>query len=353
MKICTVVGARPQFIKAGSVSREVSLWPDVEEVLIHTGQHFDINMSQVFFDEMGLPVPAYNLGVSAMSHGAMTGKMIEKIEEVLIRERPNVVLLYGDTNSTLAGAIAAAKLNIKVAHVEAGLRSYNRLMPEEVNRVLTDNVSDYLFCPTERAVEALKKEGRCAGVKNVGDVMYDGALYYSPYSVRPEFDIPSKYTLCTVHRAENTSSYGRLKEIVSAVNTISESCPVVMPLHPATKKKLLDYGLAFSSGVMVLDPVGYLNMIWLVSNCEVVVTDSGGLQKEAYFFGKYCLTMRDETEWVELVDSKANYIVGASESEIINGFSALDISCREPFDEKLYGDGFAARRIIGEIVNGR
>ncbi len=315
MKILTVIGARPQFIKAGSVSREIirqqQAGADIQEVIVHTGQHYDANMSDVFFDEMQIPKPGYFLGIGGKSHGAMTGQMIEKIEEVLLKEKPDWLMVYGDTNSTLAGAIAASKLHIKIAHVEAGLRSFNMAMPEEVNRILTDRMSTLLFCPTQAAMDNLKTEAidawnTSAKAILAGDVMQDGALFYKDLAQKPNsIDIGSEFVLCTIHRAENTDDPQRLASIIDALNEIALHKKVVLPLRPRTRH-ILEKSDFDISNLTIIDPVGYLNMVWLISNCSLVMTDSGGLQKEAYFFKKHCITLRDETEWVELVDAGVN-----------------------------------------------
>lgn len=475
MKILTIVGARPQFIKAAVVSRAIGEFnksltsprshapaihnaqksqsdrqrqsihkdtahlhlggndsfrpeddfssPLLEEVIVHTGQHFDDNMSEVFFREMAIPKPHYNLNINSLSHGAMTGRMLEKLEEVMMKEKPNIVLVYGDTNSTLAGALAAVKLHIPVAHVEAGLRSFNIAMPEEVNRIVTDRLSSILFCPTTAAVENLEQEGfnlwsskssvpsinshnnqnqelqasssrslifaskvnntalnnatllnatlrkcnkcnkkrnnatlRKCNIVKVGDVMYDAALFYKK-SIDNFKSLTNKqfsatalkqlFILVTVHRAENTDSPERLEAIVKALNKINQKIPVVIPLHPRTKKVLRNRGLELKC--QVIDPVGYLDMVALLDRCGLVITDSGGLQKEAFFFDKYCLTLRDETEWVELVENGVNELVGADQKKILQGV-------KKWFDKKLtnkpnlYGQGNAGEKIVQELV---
>lgn len=353
MKIVTIIGARPQFIKAAVVSRAIVNSEGIEEVIIHTGQHFDSNMSDIFFEEMSIPHPNYNLNINGLGHGAMTGQMLEKIEEVLIKEKPDWVLVYGDTNSTLAGALAAKKLHIKVAHVEAGLRSFNIDMPEEVNRILTDRISDILFCPTTTAVGNLKNEGYenidCK-IMEVGDVMQDAALYYAKRSKKPEVNIPEIFALCTVHRAENTDNPERLKSIFKALETISQETPVVLPLHPRTKGKLEAIGYDFeNSHICFISPVGYLEMVWLLSNCKFVLTDSGGLQKEAYFFSKPCITMRDETEWVELVDNGFNKLGGADTERIVTQTKEAINNTKLDFSLRLYGSGNAGELIVNNL----
>lgn len=311
MKIATIIGARPQFIKAAVVSRAFREHrPDVTEVIIHTGQHYDNNMSDIFFEELDIPKPHYHLGVGGGTHGQNTGRMLEAIEGVLLQEKPDWVLVYGDTDSTLAGALAAAKLHIPVAHVEAGLRSFNRKMPEELNRILTDHISTLLFTPTDTATRHLINEGITGDkVQQVGDVMYDAALYYRNKAKRPaDLPVDKDFILSTLHRAENTDDPERLANIIGALNEVAVETPVILPLHPRTRK-LLSQGNYDTRNITLLDPVGYLEMVWLLEHCRLVVTDSGGLQKEAYFFGKPCVTTRDETEWVELVESRWNTLV--------------------------------------------
>ena len=355
MKIVTVIGARPQFIKAAVVSRAIAAHKDIKEVIVHTGQHFDANMSDIFFEEMCIPKPDYNLNVNGLGHGAMTGQMLEKIEAVLLQEKPDWVLVYGDTNSTIAGALAAKKLHIKVAHVEAGLRSSNMDMPEEINRILTDRISDILFCPTETAVNNLKKEGyeniNCRIVRN-GDVMQDAALFYAGRAERPKADIPEDFVLCSVHRAENTDDPERLRNIFSALEEISKTCRVVLPLHPRTKGKLSAIGYdTNNSHILFIEPVGYLEMVWMLKHCRLVMTDSGGLQKEAYFFDKYCITLRDETEWVELVKYGYNFLAGDDKGKIISLYN--HISDKNNIEQKtpLYGNGNAGDLIVETLRN--
>lgn len=353
LKIVTILGARPQFIKAGSVSREILKYDNIQEVIVHTGQHYDANMSDIFFDEMKIPKPDYFLGIGGQSHGAMTGQMIEKIEEVLLIEKPDWVLVYGDTNSTLAGAIASSKLHIKVAHVEAGLRSFNMKMPEEVNRILTDRISTILFCPTQTAIDNLQNEGVDKWLTQVelsGDVMQDGALFYKDLAVKPnDLKIDNEFVLSTIHRAENTDSIDRLTSIVESLNSIAETMSVVLPLHPRTKAKLESLPTKLSSAVQVIAPVGYLNMVWLINNCKLVMTDSGGLQKEAFFFAKPCITLRDETEWVELVNNNFNILVGADKNSIITAYKNHVFN--NDYDIDLYGKGLASTNIIQALIN--
>jgi len=360
MKIVTIIGARPQFIKAGAVSREISKYKKINEIIIHTGQHYDFNMSDIFFDEMKIPKPDYFLGIGGKSHGAMTGQMIEKIEEVVLSEEPDWIVVYGDTNSTLAGAIVASKLHIKLAHIESGLRSFNMKMPEEVNRILTDRVSSILFCPTDVAVENLKKEGfpyvtssgKKQKVVKVGDVMYDAALYYKQFAKKPQLDNlleDNEFVLCTIHRAENTDSENRLRSILEALEEIAQDKQIILPLHPRTKNILKKLKINVKN-LTVIDPVGYLEMIWLLDKCELVMTDSGGLQKEAYFFNKKCITLRDETEWVELVECGANTLVGADKDQIIEAYRNNKKFNIHDSSLELYGNGKASASIIQELL---
>lgn len=359
MKIVTILGARPQFIKAGSVSREIlrerEAGANITEVIVHTGQHYDANMSDVFFEEMQIPKPDYFLGIGGKTHGAMTGQMIEKIEEILLQEKPDWVMVYGDTNSTLAGAIAASKLHIKIAHVEAGLRSFNMRMPEEVNRILTDRISSVLFCPTQAAVDNLNKEGinnwqTDAKVVLSGDVMQDSALFYKGLAQKPEaIEVGQDYVLCTIHRAENTDDPKRLSAIFAALNEIAKNQQVVLPLHPRTKKIIQELQINIQN-LTIIDPVGYLNMVWLIDHCAFVMTDSGGLQKEAYFFAVRCITLRDETEWVELIEAGANVLVGADKAKIMEAYhNARQRFANEDYDLNLYGSGMASKAIVNHL----
>ncbi|WNL33957.1 UDP-N-acetylglucosamine 2-epimerase (non-hydrolyzing) [Arcobacter cryaerophilus gv. pseudocryaerophilus] len=436
MKILTILGARPQFIKAGSVSRAIASHNNqvasleslvssedsknqklqtknfelITEIIVHTGQHYDANMSDIFFDEMQIPKPNYFLGIGGKSHGAMTGQMIEKIEEVALKENPDWIMVYGDTNSTLAGAIVASKLHIKLAHIEAGLRSFNMKMPEEVNRILTDRVSTILFCPTDTAMKNLKAEGFPFSlttnhqqlITNVGDVMQDGAMFYKSLAKIPEavsslWSLVSSedskkqnlqtinqkpktknYILCTIHRAENTDDETRLRSIFEALNEIAKEKQIILPLHPRTKKLLENLQTKnqklLTKNLTIIDPVGYLEMVWLIDNCDLVMTDSGGLQKEAYFFEKQCITLRDETEWVELVECGANRLVGADKEKIVSSYQLLVSSENSKNDElktknqklqtknyelqtknqnlqtNLYGGGKASENIIKELL---
>lgn len=351
MRILTILGARPQFIKAGSVSRHMREYKDIEEIIVHTGQHYDANMSDIFFDEMKIPKPNFFLGIGGKTHGAMTGQMMEKIEQIAMNENPDFILVYGDTDSTLAGALVAAKLNIKLAHIEAGLRSFNTQMPEEINRILTDRVSQILFCPTDAAVQNLKNEGfdnfKCKIIKS-GDVMQDGAIFYKQFARKPDITIDSDFVLCTVHRAENTNSEVRLKSIFEALNAVANKKQVILPLHPRTKKIINDLNLNVSN-LNIIEPVGYLEMVWLINNCSLIMTDSGGLQKEAYFFEKNCIVLRDETEWVELVENGFNSLSGADTKNIIDIFN--NIKFNSDFTLDLYGKGSASNKIIQGLLD--
>lgn len=354
MKIVTIIGARPQFIKAAVVSREIFKHSQLEEVIVHTGQHFDANMSDVFFEQMDIPKPDYQLEIASLSHGAMTGRMLEKIEEVLLEEQPDWVLVYGDTNSTLAGALAASKLHIKVAHIEAGLRSFNMRMPEEQNRILTDKLSEILFCPTQSAKQNLLNEGYVDDVNFlpvVGDVMFDAAKFYAQRSQRPS-ELPSdislgNFVLGTIHRAENTNDLSRLKSLVESLNEINQSESVVVPLHPRTKAILEanDIDVDFT----VLEPVGYLEMVFLLQHCSLVISDSGGVQKESYFFEKQCLVTRDETEWVELVKHGSNHLVGVDKSNILAAYDKAK-STNVDYTVPFYGNGLCAEEIISYLL---
>jgi len=352
MKIVTILGARPQFIKASVVSAALSQQNDLQEVIIHTGQHFDRNMSQLFFEEMGIPEPDYNLDIHGLPHGALTGRMMEQIEGILMQERPDRVMVYGDTDSTLAGALTAKKLHIPVAHVEAGLRSYNEAMPEEINRILTDRLSDLLFCPTESAAALLKKEGRDTHNTHIvmsGDVMKDATRIFTPRMREPDTPLPDRYALCTFHRAENVDNPQILKQLLHTLERTCDIIPVVCPLHPHTRKNMEALGYsADQSPVHFIRPVGYLEMLYLLNHCTMVMTDSGGLQKEAYYMKKYCITLRNETEWTELVDCGYNSIVGTQTEEALKAVRSL--TGREPdFSVELYGDGHAAEIIARYI----
>jgi UDP-GlcNAc3NAcA epimerase len=364
MKICTVVGARPQFIKAATLSRAIARHNEADgartiaEKIVHTGQHYDANMSAVFFTELGIPDPAYHLGIGSGSHGQQTGRMLEEIEKILQQERPELMLVYGDTNSTLAGALAAAKLHIPIAHVEAGLRSFNRRMPEEVNRVIADHLSQLLFCPTDQSVANLAREGLSAGVLNVGDIMFDSVRHYrgeverNPRALARLGISPRAFILATVHRAENTDSADNLAAIFAAFGAIQARYPVVVALHPRTRQFLATHGIAVDGGVRLLEPLSYLEMIELESQARMILTDSGGVQKEAFFAGTPCLTLREETEWVETTASRANRLCGASAERIVEGFTLFEEGRVVPdFEATPYGDGDAAGKIIAALLD--
>ncbi len=344
--IVTIVGARPQFIKAAVLSRLLRSSPWKErftEVLVHTGQHYDENMSEVFFREMDIPEADINLNVGSGAHGKMTGEMLARIEEALLAHKPDLVLVYGDTNSTLAGALAAGKLCIPLAHVEAGLRSYHKAMPEEQNRIVADHLSDWLFCPTDVARRNLEREGITRGVHIVGDIMLDASLHYRQLAAqRPSrLNLPSEFYLLTIHRAENTDSPARLAAIVDALNRVELSA--IFPVHPRTRKMLAAHGLVFAPHIRLMEPVGYLDMIELESKAKFIVTDSGGVQKEAYFFRKPCVTLREQTEWVETVESGWNRLAGANAEEILRAMASVTTSPSHP---SFYGEGDCAARIL-------
>lgn len=402
IKLLSVVGARPQFIKAGAVRRALERWnrtaPEtrrVEEILVHTGQHYDDNMSAVFFEELELPRPAYNLGVGSDTHGRQTGRMLAALEDVLLQAKPDLVLVYGDTNSTLAGVLAAVKLHIPTAHVEAGLRSFNRSMPEEINRVVADELSQILFCPTAAAVENLRREGildepaavtvgdvfRVRRVVQVGDVMADSILYHEKIADKKSAilrklgltgsDQSKRYVLLTLHRAENVDDPHRLKQIVDTMRKIGDSgFRVVFPIHPRTRKRMESFGLPIPgleggsalSNIQVVDPVGYLDMLALEKHAFAVVTDSGGVQKEAFLLRVPCVTVRGETEWVETVALGWNRVTGAEPEKILEAVHSLldwrgqrapfgDHQSGEQIDPNPYGTGHAADRIIAFLAN--
>jgi UDP-GlcNAc3NAcA epimerase len=360
MKIITVIGARPQFVKAGAVSRAFRKVAEIQELIIHTGQHYDENMSKVFFDELEIPRPAFNLGIGSGPHGEQTGRMLAAIEEVFQSEKPDFVLVYGDTNSTLAGALAAAKLHIPVAHVEAGLRSFNRRMPEEINRILTDHLSAMLFAPTTTAVRHLSNEGIAANsIHKVGDVMYDAALFYGARArtrsaILKDHGLSERgYFLATVHRAENTDDRSRLRVIVEALSEASEELPIVLPVHPRTRKTLADSGIQFGSRVHLIDPVGYVDMLSLEMNARAIATDSGGVQKEAYFYGVPCITLRDETEWTELVDLGWNRVVPPLKAQqIVRELLAAAPPAPMNHSSSPYGTGNTADQIRDLLLRG-
>lgn len=348
-KIITVLGARPQFIKAAPVSRE--LRKHFTEIIVHTGQHYDANMSDIFFEELNIPRPDYHLNVGSGSHGKQTADMLEKIEEVILKEKPDYLLVYGDTNSTLAGALAAAKLHIPVVHIEAGLRSFNKKMPEEINRIMTDHVSEFLFCPTDTAIQNLHKENITHNVLNVGDVMYDAVLYNQGLakesSVLEKHGLNEKgYYLITLHRAENTDDKEKMLGIMEAFKQIPE--PKVWPLHPRTKNKLASYDINLDDipNLILIEPVGYLDMLRLEMDAKKILTDSGGVQKEAYFVNVPCVTLREETEWVETLETGANILVGSDTAKILDAVAQTGELSYPPH----FGDGRTAERIAEALL---
>jgi len=351
-KIITIVGARPQFVKSATLSRQFQI-AGIDEKIIHTGQHFDANMSEVFFREMEIPKPAYQLDIHGVSHGAMTGRMLEGIEKIMLNEKPDGVLVYGDTNSTLAGALAAAKLHIPVVHVEAGLRSFNMAMPEEINRILTDRISTALFCPTDTAIRNLKNEGfdnMPVQIFKNGDVMQDAAMYYAG-KAQLKSDIVRKigirkFILGTIHRQENTDNPENLKNIIAGLTEINKEIPVVVPMHPRTRNILAQtYKLP---DFTIIEPVGYFDMIMLLKSCDMVITDSGGVQKEAYFFGKHCITLREQTEWTELVENGFNILTGSDTQKLKEAYEFFKTKTSD-FSIDLYGNGKAAEKAVEEI----
>lgn len=345
MKILTVVGARPQFVKAAAVSRV--LREKHTEVLVHTGQHYDERMSEVFFHELGIPQPDYNLEVGSAGHSVQTGEMLIRMETIFEKEEPDWVLVYGDTNSTLAGALVASKLHIPVAHVEAGLRSFNREMPEEINRVLTDHVSQLLLCPAQKAADNLKLEGVTFGVHVVGDVMYDAVLRHSEAAQKKSTVLDAlglkikKYLLVTVHRASNVDDTGKLLNILETFSMLGET--VVFPIHPRTRKAIQATGFSLGENIKLIEPVGYLDMLCLEKNARMILTDSGGVQKEAYWFGTPCITLREETEWVETVETGWNRVVGVERERILNAVYSFAAPSARP---NLFGDGDASQKIV-------
>jgi len=352
MKVVTIVGARPQFVKAAVVSREICKKSDIEEILIHTGQHFDANMSDVFFNELDIRKPDYQLKIGGGTHGENTGRMIEAIEKVLIKICPDKMLVYGDTDTTLAAAIAGSKLHIPIAHIEAGLRSFNRKMPEEINRILVDHMSDLLFTPTTIAKKNLAAEGISGNcVKIVGDVMYDASLFYGDRAQRPlNVERGKEFVLCTIHRAENTNDKTRLNYILEALNNISLEFNIILPIHPRTAKVIKEiHDVVIHPNVHIIKPVSFLEMNWLLQNCNIVITDSGGVQKEAFFNRKPCITLRDETEWLELLEIGVNCLAPPGKVDILTIFHSMkDV----PIDDKLllYGDGNAGKKIVERLI---
>ena len=372
IKIVTIIGARPQIIKAAALSRAIKekFSNEIEEVIVHTGQHYDENMSQVFFDELGIPAPDYNLGVGSGKHGAQTSKMIEGIEEILLKENPDYLVVYGDTNSTLAGAIAASKIHIPIAHIEAGLRSFNKAMPEEINRICCDHCSTMLFSPTATGYKNLIKEGfdpenkkpftiDNPGIYHCGDVMYDNSMFFGSTDNGQQTTDNNPYILCTIHRNNNTDEAERLSSIVRALLRLSKEEEIIIPLHPRTKK-LLDVNLSpdiynelvNNERIHIIPPASFLEMIKLEKNASIVLTDSGGVQKEAFFFKKPCIIIRSETEWKEIVECGAAIIADANEDNIVNGYYHFKDNKISEYPE-LFGDGKAAEFICNELINNK
>lgn len=351
LKILSVIGARPQFVKAAMVSAEIDRTEGVSEVLVHTGQHFDANMSQLFFEEMGIREPDYNLGIHSLPHEEMVAKMQYDIEKIMEHEHPDWVLVYGDTDSTLAGARAAAARKVRLCHVEAGLRSFNNQMREEYNRIQTDKLSDILFAPTERAIHNLRREGIAdSRIVATGDVMKDAALHFAAMMRKPDVALPERFVLCTLHRAENTDNPDVLKELLLALEMTTNTIPVVLPLHPRTRQKIqeIEYPIE-SSPISFIEPVGYLEMLYMLHHCTMVMTDSGGVQKEAYFAHKYCLTLREETEWVELCGRGYNHLLGHNHTDIVTA-AQIFVTMPPIFTDDLYGDGHTARTIVNALM---
>ena len=355
IKIITIVGARPQIIKSATLSRVISdsFSSEIEEIIVHTGQHYDESMSGRIFEDLNIKQPKFNLGINNLGHGAMTGRMIEQLEKICISENPNWIIVYGDTNSTLAGAIVASKLKINLAHVEAGLRSHKMSMPEEINRVLTDRVSNLLFCPTESAVENLNAEGYKTFsnviVENVGDIMYEGVLRFSEKSKKPSISLDlenDNYVLATIHRAEITTNKDKLISVISALNLISESTKIIAPFHPRTIKSIKEHRL--ETKFNITPPVSYLEMLWLIKNSKIVLTDSGGLQKEAFFLNKICLIVREETEWSEIMKTGNSKLVGYDTNKIISEYNNFKKFKTGP---NLFGNGDTSKLILNSIIN--
>lgn len=357
MRILTIVGARPQFIKAAPVSRAIQQrnagQPIVEEIIVHTGQHYDKNMSDIFFRQLALPHPAYNLQAGSGSQAGQTAAIMKKSEEVMLAEKPDMVVIYGDTNSTLAGALTASKLGIPIAHIEAGLRSFNRCMPEEINRIVADRLSDLLLCPTRQAIQWLKDEGIERGVCLTGDVMYDAALLFSDLAARHSAILnalhlePKSYYLATIHRAENTDHAGTLSALIDGLGLLSH--PVILPAHPRLRVKLQEHAITFlPANIRLIEPVSFLDMIRLEQNALMILTDSGGVQKEAYFYKVPCITLRNETEWIETLEGGWNVLVGADREQILR-------ATQRPLPQNTpgnpFGDGHAAEKIVDCIVN--
>jgi UDP-N-acetylglucosamine 2-epimerase len=353
IRLLSIVGARPQFIKAAPVSlaiqRSNQTHEKIEDVIVHTGQHYDENMSDIFFKQLSIPEPAYNLHVGSGTHAEQTGLMLKKIEEVLLAEKPDMILVYGDTNSTLAGALAASKLSVPLAHVEAGLRSFNRKMPEEINRIVTDRLSDILFCPTKNAVDLLKAEGISRNVHLTGDVMYDAALIFSEIAEKNSAIMrqlslePKSFFLATIHRAENTDDPAILKSLIRGLSSIEK--PVILPAHPRLRAKMKEHRVGDLPGqIRIIDPVSFLDMIRLEKYAAMVLTDSGGVQKEAYFYKTPCITLRNETEWIETLENQCNVLAGCDPK-------LIKISAARTIPETAYGNSYGNGKAADELIN--
>lgn len=355
MKIATIVGARPQFIKAAVLSRVIQQRDDVTEILIHTGQHYDAKMSDIFFEELELSRPDHFLGIGSGSHAEQTGKALIEIEKVLLDEKPDITVVYGDTNATLSGALAAAKLQIPVAHIEAGLRSFDRSMPEEINRCVTDHLSRWHFCPTDVAVKNLRGEGITENVFQVGDVMYDALRHYTQHDPSDSVhsiwsQVGERYALCTMHRAGNTDDERRFRQLWAGINQLASDIPVILPLHPRTRNVIERLELPVSVNLHLIEPVGYRDMLMLEKQAKLIVTDSGGVQKEAFLHAVPCLTMRDNTEWTETVDAGWNRLVGQNTDLLLAEARRILASVTTLPHPALYGDGDAGRHIIDRLA---
>ncbi|MCK4558742.1 MAG: UDP-N-acetylglucosamine 2-epimerase (non-hydrolyzing) [Calditrichia bacterium] len=350
MKIISIVGARPQFIKAAVIHRALKKYKEVNSLIIHTGQHYDEKMSCIFFEELNIPKPDYNLEVGSGSHGLQTGLILQRLEKVLIKEKPDWCIVYGDTNSTIAGALAATKIHIPTAHVEAGLRSYNKRMPEEINRISTDHISSLLFAPTKTAVNILQQEGLSSRTVFSGDVMYDSILFYTLILKNNENayeKIDQPFYLATIHRQENTDNKKKLSDIFKALSKLQKR--IILPLHPRTKKYLKSYNIDVAANIQIINPTSYLHTIHLLSHCEKVLTDSGGLQKEAYFLKKPCISLREETEWVETLNGNWNQLAGSNINKIIQYTGDYKLSEQE----KAFGNGKAGKIIVKTMLKSK
>lgn len=352
MRLLLIVGARPQFIKASSISREIKKYKNINEIIVHTGQHYDKGMSQIFFDELKIMPPKYNLEVHEKNQGIMTSKMIIKLEKVILKEKPEWIIVFGDTTSTLAGAIVANKLNIKLAHIESGMRSYNKKMPEEINRIITDRLSNILFCSSKISKQNLISENintKDYKILNVGDVMFDSILYFKKFSKKPAIENKNNFILATIHRSENVSNPNILKNIFLSLKQISSDIQVIMPIHPNTRNKVKKLDIKINK-LYLISPVSYFEMIWLIQNCKFVITDSGGLQKEAFFLNKICLTLRSETEWIELIEMGVNFLVGTTKKEILKKYKRILKKKINFPNSKVYGSGNTSKKIIKAIL---